>query len=69
MAKELEKIFVKPGPGMMVRDEFTKILLANEGEWKPKSTYWLRRLRFGDVVEATPPTVKKTSTRKSEDAE
>ena len=29
--------------------------LAADGEWKPATPYWHRRLRDGDVVAAAPP--------------
>ncbi len=37
------------GARLLVRDPFTMKLLANDGEEKPASEYWLRRLRDGDV--------------------
>lgn len=37
------------GVRLRVRDPFTMKFLADEGEEKPASEYWLRRLRDGDV--------------------
>ena len=58
------KIYVKPASkDLIVRDPATLRALKAEGEYKPKNTYWLRRLKDKDVVEATPaPATKKTST-------
>lgn len=44
-------IKIKPVQGAVVRDPETKELLAASGESKPRSSYWLRRLRDGDVEE------------------
>ena len=43
---------IKPSrKDVVVRDPETRRPLAAKGEEKPKNTYWLRRLRDGDVVE------------------
>lgn len=46
---------IKPAPGRTVRDPQTMKLLAANGEPKPPTSFWLRRLKDGDVllVEAT----------------
>lgn len=44
-----EIIFVKPAPGLVVRDPKTKEALPPEGARKEKSTHWLRRKAAGDV--------------------
>ncbi|BBQ83933.1 DUF2635 domain-containing protein [Kluyvera cryocrescens] len=46
---------IKPAPGRTVRDPQTMKLLAVDGETKPQTSFWLRRLKDGDVlpVEAT----------------
>jgi len=50
-----ERIFVKPKvEGGIVRDPLTLRQLKPEGEWKPFNTYWARRLKMGDVVDAQP---------------
>lgn len=46
--------FIKPKPGLIVRDPATKEPLADAGESKPRSMYWLRRHRDGSVVEVQP---------------
>ena len=46
-------MFVKPKPGGLVRQPERKFQpLPAEGKLVPKSPYWIRRLRAGDVVEA-----------------
>ena len=43
---------IKPATkGLIVRDNITRKPLAEKGEEKPRSSYWLRRLRAGDVIE------------------
>ncbi|WP_316216626.1 DUF2635 domain-containing protein [Bradyrhizobium sp. SZCCHNR3003] len=53
-------LYLKPavdaaGKAVLVRDPANWQPLKAEGEHKPPIVYWLRRLRDGDVVEATPP--------------
>ncbi|HIC1544088.1 TPA: DUF2635 domain-containing protein [Escherichia coli] len=42
---------IKPAAGKAIRDPFTMKLLAQEGEEKPRNSFWIRRLAAGDVVE------------------
>ena len=52
---------LKPKEGYIVRDPQSHRPLSAEGEEKPRTQYWLRRLRDGDVVEVgadTPPARK-----------
>jgi hypothetical protein len=52
----MEKLFLKPAKtGSIVRDPRTMIPLSQDGEWKPRDSYWLRRLHFADAIETTPP--------------
>lgn len=53
----MEKMFIKPArAGNVVRDPFALMqLLPADGAWKPRDSYWTRRLIAGDVVETTPP--------------
>lgn len=45
-------MFVKPSSKKVkVFDPATKLHLKEEGKEVPKSNYWLRRLRDGDIVE------------------
>lgn len=50
-------MYVKAAPGLVIRDADLKDLLPAEGREVPDSPYWQRRLRDGDVVSATPPSV------------
>jgi hypothetical protein len=50
-------MFVKPAEGLKVRDDASGQHLPAEGKEVPETTYWLRRLRSGDVVKAEPPVV------------
>jgi len=46
-----------PTPGALVRDPFTKRPLPLEGAEVPETSFWLRRLRDGDITvhaEASP---------------
>lgn len=43
-------MFVLPAEGRPVRDPVTKRHIPASGAEVPESTYWLRRLRCGDVV-------------------
>ncbi len=68
-----DKLFLKPGQvgnaargrskrtTLIVRDPINGRQLADDGEYKPASVYWLRRLRCGDVVRARPATASKAS--------
>ncbi len=44
-------IFIKPAPGCLIRDPDTTRPLAQEGEEKPFTPFWCRRLDDGDVIE------------------
>ncbi|MBA1445879.1 MAG: DUF2635 domain-containing protein [Chromatiales bacterium] len=50
-----ESHYLKPADGRLVRDPVTSKHLASNGEDKPRNSYWLRRLKDGDVVEAKRP--------------
>lgn len=52
-------MFVKPAPGVKVRDPRTKQHLIDAGVDVPDGdTYWLRRIADGDVVEVKPAAAK-----------
>jgi len=52
-------MFLKPKvAGQIVRHPDTKRLLKQEGEEVKKSTYWLRRLNEGSVIEVKKAEVK-----------
>lgn len=49
-------LFVKPRSGYLVRHpERDMTPLPADGAKVPRSPYWLRRLRDGDVIECSPP--------------
>jgi hypothetical protein len=58
-----DRIFVKPAPGLMVRDEYTKQPIPADGDWVKLTRLVQRRLRkFGvpgaeeaDLIECDPP--------------
>jgi hypothetical protein len=47
-------MFVKPAPGLVIRDPDLKDFLPEEGRNVPDSDYWYRRVRDRDVVECVP---------------
>lgn len=47
----MTELHLKPATGLTVRDPETLQPLAEKGERKPRTTYWLRRLKDGDVTE------------------
>lgn len=49
--KQPRTIYVRPAPGMRVRDPHTKQVLPEEGATKPRDSYWERRVLFGDCLE------------------
>ncbi len=46
-------MFVKPAPGLKVRDPISKRHLPASGQEVPMSAYWLRRLAEGDVLDVS----------------
>lgn len=50
----MKTFFIKPAPGRMVRDPDTLEFLQPDGEEKPFTPYWCRRLDDGDVIEFDP---------------
>lgn len=67
-----ERVLMRPTrKGLFIRDPITKQILKEEGEMKPKSTYWLRRIKDGDVeivvhVEAPAKKIKQIEKEKGE---
>ena len=54
----MDRIFVKPAPGLQVRDPKTAAPLPAEGAEVLRTSYWLRRLASGDVAETKRPRAK-----------
>jgi Protein of unknown function (DUF2635) len=49
-------MFVKPAPGRAaVRDPVTLQHVPEEGREVPEVSYWVRRVRGGDLVVVSPP--------------
>lgn len=47
----MPKFNIKPtSKTLLVRDPITRAPLAQKGETKPRSSYWLRRIMDGSVV-------------------
>lgn len=46
----MQTIKIKPKKGVLVRDPLTLKALSENGEEKPKNSYWLKRLKDGDVI-------------------
>jgi hypothetical protein len=60
-----DKLFLAPArSGLIVRDPVTATPLAAEGEYKPRNSYWIRRMKDGDAVAATPSTDKASAVKK-----
>lgn len=57
----MNRFYVKPATaGAVVRDpDRDGRPLPPEGAFVPRNTWWLRRLRHGDVTEAHPPKAEK----------
>ena len=53
-------MYVKPASGLKIRDPDLKDFLPEEGREVPGTGYWVRRVRDGDVLIATPPKPKKS---------
>lgn len=61
-----KEVLLKPAPGCKVRDPITKKFLADEGEYKPLTMYWRRRIRMFDVIKIAHSTVvPKPGTKKT----
>lgn len=48
-------MYVKPAPGLNIRDPDLQDLLPVSGRLVPDTDYWLRRVRDKDVFEAQAP--------------
>lgn len=57
-------LHVKPAAVRLVRHPETGEILPVEGMAVPRNTYWLRRVKDGDVLECTPPKAKKEPANK-----
>lgn len=62
----MKTIFIKPASDANVRDPITKQHLKAEGENKPETNYWLRRIAAGEVVEVVQPAAAKAAPKDKE---
>lgn len=46
----MKMIMIKPVPGRTVRDPETLAILAEGGELKERSAFWLKRIKDDDVI-------------------
>lgn len=58
--------YLIPNGDARPRDPLTGKPLDPKGETKPRSSYWLRRLRDGDVTEGKAPKAAATPTTKGD---
>jgi hypothetical protein len=59
-----KRLFLKPAEGRIVRREDDRELWPAEGDWTERTSYVRRRLKDGDLVEATPPRAVKPADEK-----
>lgn len=50
-----DRVYVKPGPGLKYRDEYTRQHIPDSGAFVKRTVFVERRLRDGDIVVAEPP--------------
>jgi len=62
-------MYVKPAPGLSIRDPDLLDLLPESGRLVPDSDYWLRRVRDKDVVLTDPPSEEAESATPTANAE
>jgi len=60
-----KKIFVRPKNGILLHMPGTDSYLPKEGHMVDKNSFWIRRLRDGDVMEGIFPQVKNTNVEKT----
>ena len=57
----MNELYLTPKDGVTVRDPVSGLALPATGAAKPRTAYWLRRLRDGDVSASQPPKATATS--------
>lgn len=51
-----QRIYVKPArPGLLCRRDDNRQIIPPEGAWMQRTTYVIRRMRDGDLVECSDP--------------
>ena len=58
--------FIKPAPGLRIADPQTGDYLPAGGMLMPRSGFWLRRLKDGDVIETKAATPAKEKSAKAD---
>lgn len=53
-----DELYIKPAKPGSLRDPETLQKIPDDGAYVPANSYWLRRLRDGDAVEAQAPQKK-----------
>lgn len=61
------KMFVVPKKGYKIPDPSLNDFLPEQGREVQKNTYWVRRVRDGDVVEKAPTKPQAKNSSKKED--
>jgi len=56
--------FIRPAPGLRIADPATGNYLPEGGALMPRSGFWLRRLKDGDVIAAAPQETAKKAAKK-----
>lgn len=59
-------MYVRPAPGIKLRDPDLLDFLPDEGREVPNTDFWIRRLRDGDVISGPPEAANNTTTRSKE---
>lgn len=59
-----DKIYIRPGKGLIVWNPATQRELPTGGAWVPNDRHWRRMLRAGDVQAGKPTRSKKASKQK-----
>ncbi len=62
----MKMLYLKPKPGLIVRNPRNEKPLPEYGAAVPASSYWTRRLRDGDVEKTSANAVKKAEAAQAE---
>lgn len=65
----MKKVFVKAKGNLVVRHPENYKRLKEEGEEVPLDSYWIRRIRSGDVIEVVKEEGNKKINKKNKDKE
>lgn len=62
--RQRPRIFLKPAKGFVIYDPDTREALPEGGAWRRRTAFYLRRLRQGDVIDATEQAEQASKTKK-----